>query len=135
MTPRHRESLRPLKPSQVSLERVARVLARLLLAALVFVTLGPVSDRPQFGHPDLERFAAFAATAVVFSFGYPRAWPSLAIGLVGTAACLEAAQWVAPNRYAHVSDFLFKCGGVLVGLAAARLMFRVMTAAPMREAP
>lgn len=133
MTPQRREPPRPLQPSQAVFERGARILAWLLLAAVVFVTLGPVSDRPQFGHPDLERFAAYAATAVVFSFGYRRAWPALAIGLVGMAAGLEAAQWVVRNRDPHVSDLLFKCAGVLAGLAAARVTSRVLTAAPVRE--
>ena len=40
----------------------ARILAWALLGYIAFVTLGPLRDRPQFGHADAERFIAFAVT-------------------------------------------------------------------------
>ena len=52
----------------------ARVLAWLLLAALVFVTVCPIEYRP---HPPgfsvtLERLGAFALIGFLFAVGYPR---------------------------------------------------------------
>ena len=45
-------------------------LAWLLAAGAVLATLGPLDWRPSFGHPDLERFGAYAVLAVVFGLAY-----------------------------------------------------------------
>ena len=54
------------------MKTLSGALAWLLAGAIVFWTLGPVADRPQSGHPQAERFAAFFVLAVCWALAYPR---------------------------------------------------------------
>jgi VanZ family protein len=96
----------------------------LLLAVVVVMTLGPVSMRPHTHFsPDFDRFAAYALLGGFYRLAYPRCrfW-ILAAFLVAAAGTLEAAQLFVPGRDAHVSDFVFKADGAMIGLIAVRLL-------------
>ena len=80
-------------------------------------TLGPVSERPQLGHPQDERFAAFFALGVCWAAAYPaRLWRVLG-GLVLAAILLEAAQALVPGRDPGVPDALAKVMGAMAAVA------------------
>jgi VanZ family protein len=96
------------------------VVAWLLLAAIVFVTLAPVQWRPRTGHPNLERFAAFLLLGAAYTLALPRRAGLIAVCVVLGAFALEAAQWFSPTRDPAVKDALVKACGALVGVAAGR---------------
>jgi VanZ family protein len=93
-----------------------------LFAAIVVMTLGPVSLRPHTHFSsDLDRFAAYAVLGIFFAQSYPqRQFWLLGAFLVAAAGALETAQLFVPGRDAHLSEFLFKAGGAIIGLIAVR---------------
>jgi VanZ family protein len=96
-----------------------------LFAAIAVMTLGPIGLRPQTQFsPDFERFAAYVALGMLFALSYPerRLW-LLGGFLVGAAAALEVSQSVVPGRDPHLSDFLFKASGAVIGLVALRVVY------------
>jgi hypothetical protein len=98
------------------LQTLARIAAWSLAVAIVVMTLGPIGLRPQFGHPSMERFAAYLALGGAFSLGYPRhrAWVALAV--VCGAMGLEMGQLLVPGRDARVGDALVKVFGAVTGV-------------------
>ena len=93
------------------------VLAAWVLAALiVFVTLGPLADRPKFGHPQDERFLAFLVLGFCWAATYPARLWRVFLGVAGAAILLEAAQALAPGRDPHVADALAKIAGAATGV-------------------
>jgi VanZ family protein len=101
----------------------ARFVSWSLLAAIAVMTLGPIGLRPQTHFsPDFERFAAYLALGMLFALSYPqrRLW-LLGGFLVGAAAVLEIGQSLVPHRDPHLSDFLFKASGAVIGLFALRV--------------
>ena len=102
------------------IRRFARVLAWLLLAAILFVTISPIRMRPETGEPaDVERLIAFAVVGFAFILGYPRHWILVVCLVVGSAFAFEAAQLLSPSRHAHLHDAAIKAiggvGGILAG--------------------
>jgi VanZ family protein len=96
------------------------ILACLLLAFIVFVTLAPIHLRPETGHPNLERFAAFLSLGAAYTLALPRRAGLVALFMVAGAFGLEAAQRWAPTRDPDLRDALVKAFGGLVGVAIAR---------------
>jgi VanZ family protein len=110
------------------MKRIALLAAWTLAVIVVAFTLGPVSDRPQFGHPQGERFGAFFALGLCWAAAYPRRpWRVLA-GLAVAAVLLEGAQALVPGRDPGVPDALAKIIGAAVAVAlvagARRLLRR-----------
>jgi VanZ family protein len=110
------------------MKRLALLAAWTLAAMVVVFTLGPVSDRPQFGHPQGERFGAFFALGLCWALAYPRRpWRVLA-GLAIAAVLLEGAQALIPGRDPRLPDALAKiigaAGGVALVAGALRLFRR-----------
>jgi VanZ family protein len=103
-----------------------RLIAWLLLAAVLFVTVSPIQMRPvTAAPPDVERFAAFAAVGLAFVIGYPRHWRVVACLVVAAALAFEAAQLLAPSRHARVADALVKAFGGLFGIAVGAVIQRL----------
>ncbi|HEX4180639.1 MAG TPA: hypothetical protein VHY32_07585 [Caulobacteraceae bacterium] len=100
------------------IQPLARIAAWSLAIAILVMTLGPLGLRPQFGHPSLERFAAYLAVGGAFSVGYPRhrAWVALAV--VCGAFSLEIGQLLVPGRDARVGDAMVKAFGAISGVMA-----------------
>jgi hypothetical protein len=98
-------------------------------AAIVAFTLGPVACRPQFGHPQLERFAAFFVLGVCWGAAFHRRPLRVLAGLTLGAVGLELAQALAPGRDAAAPDALAKVCGAAAGVAAVVLIRRMSSAA------
>lgn len=114
-----RTSDTPLVPNR-PMQRSARLLGWVLLAALIFLTLCPIGVRPISGEPVwLERSAAYAAVALAFSIGYPRQRLLVLALTVAAAGALEAAQMLQPSRHGRLPDFYVKAAGCAVGWAMA----------------
>ena len=91
-------------------------------ALVVFWTWGPVRFRPSFGHPNLERFAAFfvlaALTALIYRF---RRW-LLGFAIAAAAIILEVGQQFIPGRDARVSDAMVKVAGAVIGVVLIAIL-------------
>ncbi len=96
------------------------IVACLMLAAVVFVTLSPIHLRPKTGHPNLERFTAFLVLGAAYTLALPRRAGWVAVCIVAAAFALEAAQRWAPTRDPDLYDALVKAFGALFGVAIAR---------------
>jgi VanZ family protein len=96
-----------------------------LLAAIAVMTLGPIGLRPQTHFsPDLERLAAYVMLGMSFALSYPqRRLRLLGAFLIATALVLEIGQSLVPSRDPHLSDFLFKAGGAVIGLVSLRVAY------------
>lgn len=106
-----------------------RVIAWGLLAALVFVTLGPIALRPESGLPvQLERALALAIIGFAFALAYPRHIILVAVIVLGATVLLEAMQLVAPSRHGRLVDLSVKLvsgvAGIIAGEVANRLARR-----------
>jgi hypothetical protein len=109
----------------VTLPLALRILAWLLLAGLVIVTIGPIQWRPISPLPtQLERAVALMLVGFVFALAYPRRIVLVAVLLVAAVGLLELLQVLQPSRHGRVLDFLVKAVGALVGLGLGRLLGR-----------
>ena len=95
---------------------LAPIVAWTLLALVVIMTLGPVGLRPQFGHPQLERYLAYVALGAAFSIAYPRRRFWVALAVICGAFGLEAGQMLVPGRDARVPDAIAKAFGAASGV-------------------
>ena len=99
---------------------VSRWAAWPLLAAVVFVTLSPISFRPVTGGPvDIERFIAFAVLGAVFCLAYPKHRVLVLVFLVAVAGALEVLQHLIPTRHGRLSDAAVKVLGAATGVILA----------------
>ena len=105
--------------------RLRYPLAWLIGAAVIVVTLGPVSVRPQFGHPQLERFAGFFILAISWGWAYARRLGWVFAGVVLSAALLEVAQLLVPGRDAGVPAVLAKIAGAVCGVLSVAIVTRL----------
>lgn len=106
--------------------RLARAIAWLYAAALVFLTLGSPNHRFETVLPhDVEHLVAFSISGLLFSIGY-RSRPLL-VPLVGVCfvAVLEVLQiWVA-GRHARWIDFAMDALGFCIGVGVDLVVSRV----------
>jgi len=105
---------------------VTRLLAWLLLAAIVALTLVPPGWRPVTGVPHkLEHFATFVVAGGAFALAYPgHAWLLGLMAVLFTAA-LELMQLLSPGRHARWSDFLVDAAGACIAIAVVATFARV----------
>jgi hypothetical protein len=102
----------------VKLVVALKVLAWLLLAGLVFVTLSPISLRPSSPLPTgAERAVALMFVGFVFALAYPRRIVLVALVVLGSTVLLELLQLVSPSRHGRVIDVAVKLVGAGLGLA------------------
>lgn len=92
--------------------------ALVLVLSIVFVTLGPIGDRPQTGYPQTERFVAYLVLGAVFSVAYPRHRVWSALGIVVGSIVLELGQLLVPGRDAGFPDVISKAFGGFMGVIA-----------------
>lgn len=102
-----------------------RVLAFLLLAGLVFVTLSPINLRPISPLPtQLERAIALATVGFAFAIAYPKRIVLVALLVLGSTVLLEILQLASPSRHGRVIDLIVKLigggFGMLLGWAVIR---------------
>ena len=109
--------------------RCAAVAFWMLLAAISFVTLGPIAFRPHTGHAGIERFVAYFLLGASFAMAWSRRfWLCIAVVCLA-AGGLESLQVLAPGRHAQLADGLQKlagglAGAIAIGLASQQLMTR-----------
>ena len=104
-----------------------RVLAWLLLAGLIFVTLSPINLRPISPLPtQLERAIALAVVGFVFALAYPRHLWLVVLLVAGSTVLLELLQLVQPSRHGRVVDLLVKLVGAGFGLGAGAIVTRLI---------
>lgn len=102
-----------------------RILAWLLLAGLIFVTLSPINLRPISPLPtQLERAIALAIVGLVFALAYPKHFWIVAIVVLGSTVLLEVLQLVSPSRHGRLIDVAVKLMGGSFGLALGALTRR-----------
>ena len=103
--------------------KAARIIAWLLIAAAIFLSIGPQKFRPYTGiEHELEHFLAFSILGLAFGLGYPGRGLILAILGIAIAGALETAQLWVPHRHAYFSDFVVNGSAVWIGIAAAVLL-------------
>ncbi len=109
----------------VSSRKPIRLLAWILLAAAVALTVVPPQFRRVTGAPSwLEHFAMFFITGSAFTLGYPRSEYPLSAATIASTACLELLQLCVPGRHARISDFVIDALSALVGIAISSLLTR-----------
>jgi VanZ family protein len=100
-----------------------RLAAWIICAAIVVMTLGPVSVRPHTPvSANAERFVAYLVLGLCFVLAYPRHVYLVGVALVIAAGGLEWAQNFVPGRDGRLEDFLFKAAGVIAGLIVVRFV-------------
>ena len=103
------------------------VAAWMLLAFIVYATISPIQARPTLPtSPSFERVAAFAVLGALFCLAYPRHIALVCLIILGSAALLELAQLLTPDRHGRIQDAIIKMTGGALGIAAGRavLYFR-----------
>jgi VanZ family protein len=97
--------------------KIAKPLAWLLLAFIVFVTVSPIELRPHtIETPDIDRAAAYLAAGLAFALAYPRRWKTVAVLLIFGAIAIEYLQYLSPTRHARLHDAGVKAMGAALGL-------------------
>ena len=103
-----------------------RLVAWLLVIAILILSLGPPSTRPVTGAGhNLEHLLIFVATGAAFGLGYPRRFLLLPVALLAFTGAIEVAQMMVPGRHARLSDFLTdaaaSCAGIGLSLVLVKL--------------
>ena len=108
---------------QTKMTKTARIIAWLLIAAAIFLTIGPQKLRPHTGiEHELEHFLAFVIVGLAFGLGYPSRGLFLALSSIALAGMLEATQLWVPHRHAYFNDFLVNSSAACIGIAVAALL-------------
>lgn len=100
-----------------------KVIAWLLLAGIIFVTVSPIGWRPDLGDgPNVDRMTGFLVMGFFFGAGYGRHWVMILFAVVAGAFAIEALQLLTPDRHARLLDAAIKAvsggTGFLAGHAA-----------------
>lgn len=110
----------------MTLTTALRVVAWLLLAGLIFVTLSPINLRPISPLPtQLERAIAVMLVGFVFALAYPRRFVLVTAIVLGATALLEVLQLVTPSRHGGWADVAVKLLGGSIGLVAGWIINRL----------
>jgi hypothetical protein len=118
------DSAAPVHASEAM--KYLRVLAWILIAGLVILTIVPASERPVTGvEHNYEHFLAFGLTGLVYALAYPKRLVILLTQGVVFALALELLQIPLPSRHARLGDFavdaLAGCGGMVVAYLSKRV--------------
>ena len=102
--------------------KFSRLAALVILVAIICVTLGPVGFRPQAGHPNLERAAAFFLLGGLTMLAFPDRLVQVLAGVTGIAITLEILQLIDPGRDGRLIDALIKIVAGLSGIVLVKLL-------------
>lgn len=117
------------------IQRMAQIAAWTLGAALMILAWGPVGLRPQWGHPQAERFAFYLLLATLFALAYPRRRGWIAASMAVAIVALEIGQRFIPRRDAGLDDAVAKLIGAACGLILAAAIHALWRAAARARAP
>jgi VanZ family protein len=105
------------------LQRIALIAAWALLIFIAYATISPIQARPALPiSPIIEHFGAFALLGLLFCLAYPRHTVLVCMIVLGSAASLELAQLMTPDRHGRVQDALEKMAGGIAGIIIGRAM-------------
>jgi VanZ family protein len=100
-----------------------RLGAAVLIAAVVFATLGPPRYRPHspLGQ-DGEHALAFVLVGLAVGLAFPHRRVLTAIVTIVLTGVLELMQFLAPGRHARLEDFIVDASTACIGLAGAAVL-------------
>ena len=106
------------------LQNINRVVAWLLLLAIVVLSVVPPSLRPTTSAPhQIEHAAIFLATGISFGMAYLGRERLLSIGAIIFCAAIELAQLYVPGRHGRLSDFIVDATAAVLGVFVLRTWF------------
>ena len=108
------------------IRKLAQIVAWILAAAIIVLSVVPAGLRPQTDIPHhLEHLVIFAATGFAFGAGFDQKRSLLAIYLVGFTGFVEFLQLFVPGRHARLGDFIVDAAGIFGGLMTEYLVSRI----------
>jgi VanZ family protein len=112
----------------MTLQNMARVVAWLMLAAIIVLSLVPPMARPTTLAPHaFEHAGVFLLDGLAFGVAFPVSQRWVSVGAVAFCAGIELAQLMVPGRHARVSDFVVDAIAACAGVFAGSLMTRRKT--------
>jgi VanZ family protein len=107
-------------------QNLLAVAAWTVLAFITYASISPIQDRPtlptSFGFDGFDHLAAFAVLGALFYLAYPRQIVLVCLIVLGSAALLEFAQLLTPDRHARIHDAIEKMMGGVAGIVAGRVL-------------
>jgi VanZ family protein len=105
--------------------KIIRVIAWVLLATAIALTVVPAQFRPVTGFPSpVEHFAMFFLIGSAFTLAYSRSDYPLCGAAIAFAGSLELLQLLVPGRHARLSDFAIDALSAVIGIALSGLINR-----------
>jgi VanZ family protein len=109
-------------------DKLARPIAWILLAAIIFVTVSPIGLRPHtVTSVNIDRGLAYLVVGLAFALAYPRHWITVAALLIIGAVGIEYLQYLSPTRHARLHDAGVKALGACIGVLAGTVFNRFRT--------
>jgi hypothetical protein len=106
---------------------IARMIAWLLAAAIVLLSVVPAGFRPVTEAPHvLEHLGIFLLTGMAFRLGYSDRGAFAGLTLLFFAGSIEFAQLWIPGRHARLSDLLINIAGALAGVTVVAIADRLI---------
>jgi VanZ family protein len=116
---------REIREPSVYPRKIIRVVAWVLLASAIVLTVVPAHFRPVTGAPSpVEHFAMFFLVGSAFALGYSRSDYPLCGAAIVFAGSLELLQRFVPGRHARLSDFVIDALSAVIGIALSGLINR-----------
>lgn len=106
----------------VSVRIILRLMAIAASVAIVILTVVPAPQRPVTMAPhDLEHFAAFCLTGILYGVAFERRLSQLLLAAVTYAILLECIQIPLPTRHARLEDAVVDAAALCIGLVLGKL--------------
>jgi VanZ family protein len=116
---------REIREPPVYPRKIIRVVAWVLLASAIVLTVVPAHFRPVTGAPSpVEHFAMFFLIGSAFTLGYSRSDYPFCGAAIAFAGSLELLQLFVPGRHARLSDFAIDALAAVIGIAVSGLINR-----------
>jgi VanZ family protein len=111
----------------MSLQNINRVLAWLILFAIIVLTVVPPGLRPiTFLPHKIEHAGIFLVAGSSFGMAYLRYEWLLSTGAIAFCAAIELAQLYVPGRHARLSDFIIDTIAAVIGVFLSSITLRMM---------
>jgi VanZ family protein len=111
--------------AELLLRNINRVVAWLLLLAIVVLSVVPPSSRPTAFVPhNFEHAAIFLAAGISFGTAYRGGERVLSIGAIIFFAAIELTQLYVPGRHARLSDFIVDATAAVLGVFVGCILLR-----------
>jgi VanZ family protein len=106
------------------LQRVVQIAAWLVLAFLIYATVSPLADRPNFlASTTIQHLLAYAALTILFCEAHPQRVRLIFLLVIAGILLLETAQVFLPDRHARIRDIIEKTTGAIAGICVAKTWF------------